>query len=161
MPAVLTDADLADTGGVNTLNPNDPVFNATAGWFLPLPAGGEKVLSDAEVFAGVVLFTAFTPQTATCTVKLGTSQLYAISYLTGGGATDYAQYQQGVDGLAKTHGQMSGLAPRPVSSVGTNLLTGVAGGDVVIFVCTSSDQCGNPPAPQPGILRWVDYWRDL
>ncbi|MFQ5803138.1 MAG: pilus assembly protein [Candidatus Methylomirabilales bacterium] len=162
VPAVVTDADLADTSGVNTLNVNDPVFAGTLGWYLPLPNGGEKILTDPEVFAQVLLFTSFTPTAASCTSKGGLSTLYALFYVTGGGATDYDAFKAGTEGLSKTLATMAGLSSGPKISMPVRTSTGVSsGGDVVMFVCTSSELCGNPPPPQPGSLRSIDYWRDL
>ncbi len=162
VPAVVTDSDLADVGGVNTLNVNDPVFAGTLGWYLPLPGGGEKILSDAEVFAQVLLFTSFTPTVSSCTSRGGTSQVYALSYLTGGGAADYAAFKVGTEGLSRTVATMAGLSSGAKISMPVRTSTGASsGGDVVMFICTSSEVCGNPPPPQPGSLRTIDYWRDL
>ena len=161
-PPVVKDKDLADTSGVNTLNVNDPVFAGTLGWYLPLPGSGEKILTDPEVFAQVLLFTSFTPTVTSCTSRGGTSQVYALSYLTGGGATDYAAFKVGTEGLSKILATMSGLSSGNEISVPVRTSTGASsGGDVVVFVCTSSEVCGNPPPPQPGSLRNIDYWRDL
>lgn len=161
-PPVVTDADLADTSGVNTLNVNDPVFAGTLGWYLPLPASGEKILTDPEVFAQVLLFTSFTPTVSSCTSKGGTSHVYALSYLTGGGATDYAAFKAGTEGLSKALATVSGLSSGNKISMPVRTSTGASsGGDVVLFVCTSSELCGNPPPPQPGALRSIDYWTDL
>ncbi len=161
VPAVVTDADLADTTGLNTLNVYDPAFAGTVGWYLSLSAG-EKVLADAEVFAEVLLFTSFLPTIATCTQKGGETTLYALSYLTGGGASDYDAYKAGTDGLSKTAATYGGLSAGPKISMPARTSRGALSGEnVVLFVCTSSQVCGNPPAPQPGSLRSIDYWRDL
>ncbi len=161
VPAVVTDLDLADTTGLNTLNVYDPAFAGKVGWYLSLPAG-EKVLSDADVFAGVLLFNSFLPTVATCTERGGTTTLYALSYLTGGGASDYNAYKAGTDGLSKTAGTYSGLSGGvKISMPALTSTGGLSGEDVVLFVCTSGEVCGNPPAPQPGSLRSIDYWRDL
>jgi len=161
VPSVVTDGDLADTTGLNTLNVYDPAFAGKMGWYLSLSAG-EKVLSDSEVFAGVLLFASFYPTQATCTTKGGNTTLYALSYLTGGGASDYNAYKAGTDGLSKVAGSYGGLSSGPKISLAGRTSTGAStGGDVVLFVCTSGEVCGNPPAPQPGSLRSIDYWRDL
>ena len=161
MPAVVTDADLADTTGLNTLNVNDPAFSGKVGWFLTLSAG-EKVLSDSEVFAGVLLFSSFFPTQATCTQKGGNTTLYAVSYLTGGGASDFDAYQAGTEELSKVAATIGGLSSGPqISLPGTTATGALSGGDVVLFVCTSGEVCGNPPAPQPGMLRSIDYWNQL
>jgi Tfp pilus tip-associated adhesin PilY1 len=154
----LKDKDLADTTGLNTLNVNDPAFAGKVGWYLSLSAG-EKVLSDSEVFAGVLLFTSFYPTQGTCFTKGGNTTLYALSYLTGGGASDYDAYVAGTDGLSKVAGSYEGLSSGPVISLPEYGAS--TGGDAVLYVCTSGEVCGNPPAPQPGMLRSIDYWRDL
>jgi hypothetical protein len=160
-PRTYKDKDLADTTGLNTLNVNDPAFSGKVGWFLSLSAG-EKVLSDSEVFAGVLLFASFYPTQGTCSTKGGNTTLYALSYLTGGGASDYYAYKEGTDGLSKVAGSYGGLSSGPKISLPGVTSTGAStGGDVVLFVCTSGEVCGNPPAPQPGSLLSIDYWRDL
>ncbi|MFQ5947715.1 MAG: hypothetical protein ACE5KX_02495, partial [Acidimicrobiia bacterium] len=160
LPAVVTDADLADTTGLNTLNVYDPAFTGKVGWYLSL-AAGEKVLSDAEVFAGVLFFNSFLPTVATCTQRGGETTLYALSYLTGGGASDYNLYKAGVNS-SKVAASFGGLSAGPKISMPGRTATGAStGGDVVLFVCTSAEVCGNPPAPQPGSMRSIDYWRDL
>jgi Tfp pilus tip-associated adhesin PilY1 len=161
VPKTVKDKDLADTTGLNTLNVNDPAFAGKVGWFLSLSAG-EKVLSDSEVFAGVLLFASFYPTQGTCSTKGGNTTLYALSYLTGGGASDYYAYKEGTDGLSKVAGSYGGLSSGPKISLPGVTSTGAStGGDVVLFVCTSGEVCGNPPAPQPGSLLSIDYWRDL
>ncbi|MDX1555060.1 MAG: PilC/PilY family type IV pilus protein, partial [Xanthomonadales bacterium] len=160
IPKVYKDKDLADTTGLNTLNVNDPAFSGKVGWYLTLPAG-EKVLADPEIFAGVLLFTSFYPTQGTCTAKGGNTTLYALSYLTGGGASDYTDYTKGLVGN-KVAASFGGLSSGPKISLPGITATGAStGGDVVLFVCTSGEVCGNPPAPQPGSLRTIDYWRDL
>jgi hypothetical protein len=55
----------------------------TNGWYVPL-ASGEKVLAQAEVFNGVVLFTTFTPTTqVTCSSGGGNAKLYSANMTTG------------------------------------------------------------------------------
>jgi type IV pilus assembly protein PilY1 len=161
VPKTVKDKDLADTTGLNTLNVYDPAFSGKVGWYLSLPAG-EKVLSDSEVFAGVLLFASFYPTQGTCSTKGGNTTLYALSYLTGGGASDYTAFEKGTDGLSKVAASYGGLSSGPKVSLPGRTSTGAStGGDVVLFVCTSGEVCGNPPAPQPGSLRSIDYWRDL
>ncbi len=141
--------------------PYDPAFAGKVGWYLSLSAG-EKVLSDSEVFAGVLLFASFYPTQGTCSTKGGNTTLYALSYLTGGGASVYDAYKAGTDGLSKVAGSYGGLSSGPKISLPGRTSTGAStGGDVVLYVCTSGEVCGNPPAPQPGSLLSIDYWRDL
>jgi Tfp pilus tip-associated adhesin PilY1 len=157
VPKTVKDKDLADTTGLNTLNVNDPAFAGKVGWYLSLSAG-EKVLSDSEIFAGVLLLTSFYPTQGTCSTKGGNTTLYALSYLTGGGASDYSEFVKGTEKLSKVAASYSGLSSGPRVSLPGITSTGAStGGDVVLFVCTSGEVCGK----QPGSLRSIDYWRDL
>jgi len=53
------------------------------GWYVVLPGGGEKNLSDSAVFGGMVLFTTYTPPpvgTESCS-SAGTGRLYAMAMM--------------------------------------------------------------------------------
>ena len=65
---------------------NDP---AKSGWIIAMPGTGEKVLAEPTVFGGVVYFTSYVPPTGTdpC-AQTGSSNLYGITYNTGGGTFD-------------------------------------------------------------------------
>ena len=65
--------------GANNLVGN--IQNAD-GWFMTLPAAGERNLSTATVFGGSVYITSFVPSTDIC-MGAGTGYLYGLYYLTG------------------------------------------------------------------------------
>jgi type IV pilus assembly protein PilY1 len=70
------------TSANTTVGPNDP------GWRVDLSIGGwngEKVLSEARVFANQVFFSTFQPSTAavTCEPQLGTNRTYIMSVYNG------------------------------------------------------------------------------
>ncbi len=63
--------------------------NATKhGWYINLAGAGEKCLSEASVFAGIVYFTTYTPAGSggdPCS-QAGTAKLYAVSFIEGAGS---------------------------------------------------------------------------
>lgn len=63
--------------------------NATKhGWYINLAGTGEKCLSEASVFAGIVYFTTYTPAGSggdPCS-QAGTAKLYAVSFIEGAGS---------------------------------------------------------------------------
>jgi hypothetical protein len=65
---------------------NDP---AKSGWVIAMPGTGEKVLAEPTVFGGVVYFTSYVPPSGSdpCS-QTGSSNLYGITYNTGGGTFD-------------------------------------------------------------------------
>jgi type IV pilus assembly protein PilY1 len=93
--SVLTENNLSDvtedllqtgTATQKTLALND--LNSKEGWFIKLDQNpGEKCLSNAIIFAGVVYYTTFTPTVGKeddiCFVGEGTGRLYAVDYKTG------------------------------------------------------------------------------
>jgi len=73
--------------GVTTLSGSGPtalqgLVASMDGWFIALPTAGERSLSSPTVIGGAVFFTTFIPSTDVC-VAAGTSNLYALYYLTG------------------------------------------------------------------------------
>jgi Tfp pilus tip-associated adhesin PilY1 len=63
----------------------DPDDATNKGWYINL-AAGEKELSDPTVFRGVVYFTTYLPSTtASLCDKSGSSNLYAVDFVTGAG----------------------------------------------------------------------------
>jgi Tfp pilus tip-associated adhesin PilY1 len=63
--------------------------NATKhGWYISMAGAGEKCLSEASVFAGIVYFTTYTPAGSggdPCS-QAGTAKLYAVSFIEGAGS---------------------------------------------------------------------------
>ncbi|MEE8240275.1 MAG: hypothetical protein V3R16_03325, partial [Nitrospirales bacterium] len=71
--------------GVSGVTDFPSLINAVAskdGWYTTLPATGERALARPLVFGGLVFFPTFTPATDACSAT-GSSQLYALYYLTG------------------------------------------------------------------------------
>ncbi|MBM4333497.1 MAG: hypothetical protein FJ117_20140 [Deltaproteobacteria bacterium] len=56
------------------------------GWYINITGGGEKILSDATVFGGVVYFTSYVPPTGNdpCS-QAGEAKLWGVNYTTGAG----------------------------------------------------------------------------
>jgi len=81
------------------------------GWVFDLPSGGERVVSDALLQAGVLTFTTLRAATDPCTGNTGGNE-YNVSYLTGG------QISRGVFDLNRD-GVLSSLDQLVVSSLGT------------------------------------------
>jgi type IV pilus assembly protein PilY1 len=78
--------------GVSTMAQLMALVGSKDGWatkFLPAsgPGVGERVLSAATVFGGIVFFPSFTPTNDIC-ASTGTSNLYALFYKTGGPYTE-------------------------------------------------------------------------
>ena len=58
------------------------------GWYINLAGTGEKCLSEASIFAGIVYFTTYTPAGSSgdpCS-QAGTAKLYAVSFIEGAGS---------------------------------------------------------------------------
>jgi len=66
-----------------------------SGWFIKLENSGEKVVSEMVVFAGVIYFTTYQPQTPAATTDCdlirgaGIARLYALDYKTGAAVYDW------------------------------------------------------------------------
>ncbi len=78
--------------GVSTMAQLISLVGTKDGWVTKLlpasgPGVGERVLSAATVFGGIVFFPSFTPTNDIC-ASSGTSNLYALFYKTGGPYTE-------------------------------------------------------------------------
>ncbi len=80
----INESDLYNQTGVSGSTANLSDVQAADGWYITLPQG-EKVTSAPLVYDGVVYFTTFTPSSVQDACGYGTSRLYALSYLNGGG----------------------------------------------------------------------------
>jgi len=58
------------------------------GWYITMTGSGEKILAAPVVFAGMVLFTTFVPNTDPCAYG-GDGYLYAVDYLSGISVLDF------------------------------------------------------------------------
>ena len=88
------------------------------GWFMELEQSGEKVLGNAVIFNGVLLFSSFAPITsapATCSPGSGVNYLYAVNIENGAAVFDLDG--SGNSALVKSDRRMalkqSSLAPAP------------------------------------------------
>ncbi|MHB1646022.1 MAG: pilus assembly protein [bacterium] len=80
----INESDLVNQTGVSGSTTNLTAVNSADGWYITL-SPGEKVTSAPTVYDGIVYFTTFTPSSVTNACGYGTSNLYAVSYLNGGG----------------------------------------------------------------------------
>ena len=65
--------------------------SSTVGWYLNLPADGEKVLGGSATVNGQVLFTSYVPENSNeddCLVSVGGGRFYALDIFTGGAVID-------------------------------------------------------------------------
>ena len=80
----INESDLVNQTGVSGSTTNLSNVQSADGWYITLPQG-EKVTSAPSVYDGIVYFTTFTPSSVQDACGYGTSRLYALSYLNGGG----------------------------------------------------------------------------
>jgi type IV pilus assembly protein PilY1 len=82
-----------DRSTTNTINDLENITSSTYtdsptkhGWYINLAGSGEKILSEATVFGGVVYFSSYTPPAGNdpCN-QAGTANLYGLNYVTGAG----------------------------------------------------------------------------
>jgi hypothetical protein len=81
----INESDLVNQTGVSGSTKNLSTVQSADGWYITL-SKGERVTSAPVVYDGVVYFTTFTPSSVDDACGNGTSRLYALSYLNGGGA---------------------------------------------------------------------------
>jgi type IV pilus assembly protein PilY1 len=95
----------------------------TQGYYITLSAN-EKVLSAADAFNSIVLFTTFTPTTATvCGAGGGDAKLYAINLITGDAALDLTTGGALPVGTAAAAGAKNigtGIPSRPIVTIDQN-----------------------------------------
>ncbi len=80
----INESNLVNQTGVSGSTTNLSNVQAADGWYITL-SQGEKVTSAPVVYDGIVYFTTFTPSSVQDACGYGTSKLYALSYLNGGG----------------------------------------------------------------------------
>ncbi len=156
----LEEAELVDATGPGV---SAGTIAAAPGWFIPL-AANEKVLSTANVFNGVVLFSSFTPDDpstpTTCESGGGVAKLYAVQMETGFAAIDFTT------GEALTTTSSTATRSVPIG-------TGIASMPVIVMnqsgatvstsvvTATTSEQLPNRPVPPPTSLKRFLFWREL
>jgi len=105
----LTENDLVDVtdnllylGNATQRADTETALKNSKGWFIRLENPGEKVTASVTVFAGVVYFTTYTPETGAaapadvCAAASGRGEarLYAVNYLTGAAAYDWSTEEE-------------------------------------------------------------------
>lgn len=101
----LTENDLVDVtdnllylGNETQRADTETALKNSKGWFIRLENLGEKVTASVTVYAGVVYFTTYTPETGVASTTdpceaasgRGVARLYAVNYLTGAAAYDWS-----------------------------------------------------------------------
>jgi type IV pilus assembly protein PilY1 len=71
--------------GTRTFTTNAVDYTTKNGWYVNF-TGGERLVTDPSLAAGVLAFTSDTPSTTAC-IPGGSSNLYTLDYQTGGGIT--------------------------------------------------------------------------
>ena len=147
----LTESSLTNlTSGTGTV---------TNGWYIPM-ASTEKVLTPAEIFNGVVLFTSFTPTTAvTCSSGGGNAKLYSANMTTGDAAINLTNAAVLSAGSAVTANAISigtGIPSKPV------IVMQMTGGQATSWAVTgtTNQQITNTPMPGVGLKQFIG-WREV
>ncbi|BBO80100.1 type IV pili system adhesin PilY [Desulfosarcina ovata subsp. sediminis] len=93
-------SDLIQLGTVDEQEAVEAQLDSSRGWYFELENPGEKIISSVVVYAGVLYFTTYTPEseddsdsaTDPCTSisGRGTARLYAVDYETGASVYDYS-----------------------------------------------------------------------
>jgi type IV pilus assembly protein PilY1 len=134
-------------------------LESESGWYIRLENTGEKVVASARVYAGVVYFTTYTPDSgsgpdpndpcATSTVR-GVARLYAVDYKTGASVHDFSSDTE-TDGdsnvvpLGKKDRELTlgtAIPSAPVIAVlegGAQIFIGVEGGIVSLPAIPTED----------------------
>jgi type IV pilus assembly protein PilY1 len=131
----------------------------TQGYYVVL-SSNEKVLAAADVFAGVVYFTTYTPSTAVqCGGGSGAAKLYSLNLVTGDAAIALDTGGVLPDGTAATAGARSigsGIPSRPLVIVDQNGNVGIP----YVITGTTNQQITNTPLPPIATKRIVG-WREV
>jgi Tfp pilus tip-associated adhesin PilY1 len=124
------------------------------GWYINMAGAGEKCLSEATVFAGIVYFTTYTPAGSggdLCS-QAGTARLYAVSFIEGAGS---------LTGNARSMTLGVGIPTAPVLSMNPysktpDLYVTVSGGAGTGATTLRANV--NPPsiANQTNLIHWRD-----
>jgi type IV pilus assembly protein PilY1 len=70
------------SGTTRTISTNTVNYSTKNGWYINF-TGGERIVTDPALAAGVLVFTSNTPSTTPC-IPGGSSYIYAVNYTTGG-----------------------------------------------------------------------------
>jgi hypothetical protein len=129
-------------------------FTTKDGWVIELGGAGEKVLSEPTVFAGVVHFTTYTPESggADPCEQTGDAKLYSLSFVDGAGT---------FAGNARSVPVGRGIASGPWISAGPE-----AGKGGMFGVTSGGAATSGAPWSDPGRVQWpagmthLLHWRD-
>ena len=131
-------------------DPNDP----KKGWYITFANVGEKVITSSITFNNVILFTSYTPPSATgssCDAVAGTSKIYGMRVTDGNPYidTNYDGQLTEVDRYAEL--STSGIAPEPQIVLTDNGPVVCVGG-----LCGDAQVPIYPPPPPEGVMgvRW-------
>ena len=142
----LSESDLTDLSSTQSCT-----SISTPGYYFKL-GDGEKIVTNVEIFAGLVLTGSFTPSNTgdPCTSK-GTGKLYVFDVSCGGG---YFQDPGGNPQRGEDFGE--GMPTDPQVSVG------VDGKDNIVFVEKSGADLESIKAPNiPAGAKTLLYWREI
>ena len=81
----LVEQTFTTTGNVRNMSTNPVDYTTKNGWYINFPVG-ERMVTDAGIASGTLVFTSSIPRTEPC-IPGGSSWLYAIDYQTGGAIT--------------------------------------------------------------------------
>ncbi len=146
----LTEANLTDMTGTNTL---DPSAVTGSGWFIQFRSGEKDWAETALVFNSQVFFTTFMPGSSGCG-DVGSGSIYMVYYLTGGGVSDTALFTADPpQPSSRVFEVNAGATSRPV------VTTGAQGSNAVVYMGNSNMLTLQPPFSAPPSIRSVLYWR--
>jgi len=161
----LTESSLVDVTSTDITN-----VETIQGWYFRL-ASTEKVLATADVFAGVVFFSSFTPATSiACNNGGGTARLYEIQMKTGYAAVDVTQpslplLTTSSSSLARSKVVGTGIPGGPIISIVSDTGTGATGtspgGDTNVTLPTTSGELDNEKGPPVDTFRRILYWKEM
>jgi type IV pilus assembly protein PilY1 len=169
-------------GNLQNISAQGTTYNGTSsGWYITFAGTGEKMLTDPTVFGGIVLFTTYTPSSATnpC-LPAGTSQLYAIAmmnltisgipYAPGAGVLSTPSSSASTAGGARSVALGAGMAESPIVSQNpvpgtpTNIYLSLSGGGGQSTNIITSAQLGSSPLnqllTQTAASSQLLHWRD-
>ncbi|MGH8278797.1 MAG: pilus assembly protein, partial [Gammaproteobacteria bacterium] len=138
----------ADGTLVRTVSRNQVNWATQDGWYEDLPASGERVVANPELYDAVLLFTTYVPSTNSCAVG-GQAWLMAVNYATGGG---FPKPVLDVPGDGLELGAVYAASPTIMSAALSNAKAN-------ILVSESNGQIANRHLTPPG--NSLSSWREL
>ena len=149
----------SDLSNVTASSKNTFTASLTKGWYLKLLKSGntlEKLLAKPTVFQRLVYFTTYlNPDTTDPCVSGGSGNLYAVEYLSGGGAFGVTELSQ-LSGTGGTRYKTVGseLPSAPVISINTE-------GRASVVVGTTLGKYFSQEILSPPSLKNILYWREV